>query len=139
MVAIEAADLVFAVDSVPAVLAVSDDTFIVYTSNAFAILGLRALYFLLAGLLDRFHYLSKGLALILAFIGVKLTLQAPHKIVSTDIPEIPSLVSLAVIVAVLAASIGLSMARPVHQDVPEEVEDAIEQSPLTDAEPADNR
>ncbi len=63
----------------PAVLAVSDDAFIVYTSNAFAILGLRALYFLLAGLLDRFHYLGKGLALILAFIGVKLILQAAHK------------------------------------------------------------
>ena len=76
VVAIEAADLVFAVDSVPAVLAVSDDPFIVYSSNAFAILGLRALYFLLAGLLERFHLLSKGLAVILAFIGVKLVLQA---------------------------------------------------------------
>ena len=76
VVAIEAADLVFAVDSVPAVLAVSDDPFIVYSSNAFAILGLRALYFLLAGLLEKFHYLSKGLAIILAFIGVKLVLQA---------------------------------------------------------------
>ncbi|MET9366595.1 TerC family protein [Streptomyces griseoflavus] len=110
--AIEAADLVFAVDSVPAVLAVSSDIFIVYTSNAFAILGLRALYFLLAGLLDRFHYLSVGLALILAFIGVKLVLQASHKTISTSVPEIPSLVSLAVIVVVLAASIGLSMLRP---------------------------
>ncbi|MFI9542472.1 TerC family protein [Streptomyces sp. NPDC052016] len=110
--AIEAADLVFAVDSVPAVLAVSSDAFIVYTSNAFAILGLRALYFMLAGLLDRFHYLSKGLALILAFIGVKLILQASHETISTAVPEIPSLVSLAVIVAVLAVSIGLSMARP---------------------------
>ncbi|MFF6875807.1 MULTISPECIES: TerC/Alx family metal homeostasis membrane protein [unclassified Streptomyces] len=110
--AIEAADLVFAVDSVPAVLAVSSDAFIVYTSNAFAILGLRALYFMLAGLLDRFHYLSKGLALILAFIGIKLILQASHETISTAVPEIPSLVSLAVIVAVLAASVGLSMARP---------------------------
>ncbi|MDK1342386.1 TerC family protein [Streptomyces sp. 378] len=110
--AIEAADIVFAVDSVPAVLAVSSDAFIVYTSNAFAILGLRALYFMLAGLLDRFHYLSKGLALILAFIGVKLILQASHKTISTAIPEIPSLVSLAVIVTVLAVSVGLSMARP---------------------------
>ena len=94
VVAIEAADLVFAVDSVPAVLAVSDNAFIVYSSNAFAILGLRALYFLLAGLLEKFHYLSKGLALILAFIGVKLVLQAGHKVISTSIPEIPSLVSL---------------------------------------------
>ena len=112
VVAIEAADLVFAVDSVPAVLAVSDDAFIVYTSNAFAILGLRALYFLLAGLLDRFHYLSKGLAIILAFIGVKLILQAAHKMISTGIPEIPSLVSLAVIVVVLAGSVVLSIRNP---------------------------
>ncbi|MEN8655344.1 TerC family protein [Streptomyces sp. 21So2-11] len=110
--AIEAADLIFAVDSVPAVLAVSDDAFIVYTSNAFAILGLRALYFMLSGLLDRFHYLSMGLAIILAFIGVKLILQASHKIFSSAIPEIPSPVSLAVIVVVLATSVVLSVRRP---------------------------
>jgi tellurite resistance protein TerC len=110
--AIEAADLVFAVDSVPAVLAVSDNAFIVYTSNAFAILGLRALYFLLAGLLDRFHYLSKGLALILSFIGVKLILQASHKLFSTSIPEIPSPISLAVIVTILALSVVLSIRYP---------------------------
>lgn len=110
--AIEAADLVFAVDSVPAVLAVSDSAFIVYTSNAFAILGLRALYFLLAGLLDRFHYLSKGLALILSFIGVKLILQASHKLFSTSIPEIPSPLSLAVIATILAMSVVLSIRHP---------------------------
>lgn len=116
--AVEAADLIFAVDSVPAVLAISDDPFIVYTSNAFAILGLRALYFLLAGLLDRFHYLSTGLALILSFIGVKLILQASHKLFSSSIPEIPSPVSLAVIVAVLAGSVALSIRypRPIAQD-----------------------
>ncbi|GGS26520.1 hypothetical protein GCM10010269_76420 [Streptomyces humidus] len=107
--AIEAADLIFAVDSVPAVLAVSDDTFIVYTSNAFAILGLRALHFMPAGLLDRFHYLNKGLAIILAFIGVKLILQASHKMISPGIPEIPSPISLAVIVIVLAGSVVLSL------------------------------
>ena len=116
VVAIEAADLVFAVDSVPAVLAVSNDAFIVYSSNAFAILGLRALYFLLAGMLERFHYLSKGLAIILGFIGVKLILQAGHKVISTSIPEIPSLVSLGVIVAVLAASIVLSLRQPADED-----------------------
>jgi tellurite resistance protein TerC len=114
VVAIEAADLVFAVDSVPAVLAVSDDAFIIYTSNAFAILGLRALYFLLAGMLEKFHLLSKGLAIILGFIGVKLVLQAAHKTISTSIPEIPSLVSLGVIVTVLAASVLLSLWRPAH-------------------------
>lgn len=112
VVAIEAADLVFAVDSVPAVLAVSDDAFIVYSSNAFAILGLRALYFLLSGLLEKFHYLSKALAVILAFIGVKLILQASHKVIDSSIPEIPSLVSLGVIIALLGGSIVLSLLKP---------------------------
>lgn len=129
VVAIEAADLVFAVDSVPAVLAVSDDPFIVYSSNAFAILGLRALYFMLSGLLERFHYLSKGLAIILAFIGVKLVLQAAHKTISTAIPEIPSLVSLGVIVAVLAGSIILSLRKPAEPaalDGPSEVDEPAE-------------
>jgi tellurite resistance protein TerC len=112
VVAIEAADLVFAVDSVPAVLAVSEDPFIVYSSNAFAILGLRALYFLLAGLLDRFHLLSKGLAVILSFIGVKLILEAAHKTISESVPEISSLASLAVILVVLSGSVVLSLRRP---------------------------
>jgi tellurite resistance protein TerC len=118
VVAIEAADLVFAVDSVPAVLAVSDDAFIIYTSNAFAILGLRALYFLLAGMLEKFHLLSKGLAIILGFIGVKLVLQAAHKTIRTSLPEIPSLVSLGVIVAVLAASVLLSLRHPAQVPPP---------------------
>jgi tellurite resistance protein TerC len=117
VVAIEAADLVFAVDSVPAVLAVSDDAFIVYSSNAFAILGLRALYFLLAGMLEKFSYLSKGLALILGFIGVKLILQASHKVFTTAIPEIPSLVSLAVIVVILAGSVLLSLRRSAEREL----------------------
>ncbi|MEU9221137.1 TerC family protein [Streptomyces sp. NPDC048376] len=121
--AIEAADLIFAVDSVPAVLAVSDDTFIVYTSNAFAILGLRALYFMLSGLLERFHYLSTGLAVILGFIGVKLILQALHKMVSPAVPEIPSPVSLAVIVVVLAVSVTLSLRRPVGAEDGKDGED----------------
>ncbi|MBC7303268.1 MAG: TerC family protein [Nocardia sp.] len=114
--AIEAADIVFAVDSVPAVLAVSDDPLIVYSSNAFAILGLRALYFLLSGMLERFHYLSTGLAIILAFIGVKLMLQAAHKTISTAVPEIPSLVSLGVIVVVLTISVVLSIRRPLPEE-----------------------
>ncbi|SFN11759.1 tellurite resistance protein TerC [Streptomyces sp. cf124] len=129
--AIEAADLIFAVDSVPAVLAVSDDAFIVYTSNAFAILGLRALYFMLAGLLDRFHYLNKGLAIILAFIGVKLILQASHKMISPDIPEIPSPVSLAVIVLVLAGSVVLSITRPAPTDAEEQTDEQKNASEAT--------
>ncbi len=116
VVAIEAADLIFAVDSVPAVLAVSDNTFIIYSSNAFAILGLRALYFLLAGMLKKFHHLGKGLAFILAFIGVKLFLQAGHKVISTSIPEIPSLVSLGVIVVALTVSIIASLRNPLPVD-----------------------
>lgn len=137
--AIEAADLVFAVDSVPAVLAVSSDAFIVYTSNAFAILGLRALYFMLAGLLDRFHYLSKGLALILSFIAVKLILQASHKTISTAVPEIPSLVSLAVIATILTVSIALSVLRPPPGDAEKapvaEVDRSAGSDPTGGAEP----
>jgi tellurite resistance protein TerC len=118
VVAIEAADLVFAVDSVPAVLAVSDEAFIVYSSNAFAILGLRALYFMLSGMLARFHHLGTGLAFILAFIGVKLFLQAGHKLVSTSIPEIPSLLSLGVILAALTAAIVASLRTPAPDATP---------------------
>jgi tellurite resistance protein TerC len=127
--AIEAADIIFAVDSVPAVLAVSDNAFIVYSSNAFAILGLRALYFLLAGMLERFHHLGKALAFILAFIGVKLFLQAAHKTISTSIPEIPSLLSLAVIVATLTVAVTLSLraSRPVATDTSALTEDRVKQ------------
>ncbi|GGM00457.1 TerC family protein [Nakamurella endophytica] len=135
VVAIEAADLVFAVDSVPAVLAVSSDPFIVYSSNAFAILGLRALYFLLAGMLQRFHHLGKGLAFILAFIGVKLVLQASHKVISPAVPEIPSLVSLGVIVVTLAVSIGLSLLRPAPE-ADDEPADTGEHAPVDGAGPA---
>jgi tellurite resistance protein TerC len=110
--AIEAADLIFAVDSVPAVLAVSSEPFIVFSSNAFAILGLRALFFLLSGLLERFHLLSKALAFILAFIGVKLFFQAGHEVISPSIPHIPTWVSLGVIVISLTLAIVLSLRHP---------------------------
>ncbi|MCW2526330.1 MAG: hypothetical protein JWM76_1190 [Pseudonocardiales bacterium] len=137
VVAIEAADLVFAVDSVPAVLAVSDDAFIVYSSNAFAILGLRALYFLLSGLLEKFHYLSKGLAVILAFIGAKLVLQAGHKVIDTSIPEIPSLASLGVIIVVLAASVVMSLRHPLPEEptVRTVPEDSDIQHPMNQDQP----
>jgi len=104
LVVIEVTDLLFAVDSVPAVLAVSRDVFVVYTSNIMAILGLRALYFVLAGMMNRFHHLGTGLALILIFIGAKMAF--------VDFVPIPTLVSLAVIVTVLAGSIVLSLLRP---------------------------
>lgn len=98
---VEATDVIFAVDSVPAVLAVSHEQFIVFSSNAFAILGLRALYFLLADMHSRFVYLQEGLAIILAFVGVKMLVHSWY--------HIPTWLSLVVIVIVLAASIGFSM------------------------------
>ncbi len=104
LVVIEVTDLLFAVDSVPAVLAVSKDVFVVYASNIMAILGLRALYFVLSGMMNRFHYLGTGLSLILIFIGVKMAI--------VHFVKIPSLVSLAVIVVVLTGAIVLSLLRP---------------------------
>ena len=108
LVVIEVTDLLFAVDSVPAVLAVSDDVYVVYTSNIMAILGLRALYFVLAGMMNRFHHLGLGLAVILIFIGVKMAIE--------HFQEIPSLISLAVIVGVLIVSIAVSLLRPPDGD-----------------------
>ncbi len=98
---VEATDVLFAVDSVPAVLAVSHEQFIVFSSNAFAILGLRALYFLLADMHARFVFLQEGLAIILAFVGMKMLIHSWY--------QIPTWLSLMVIVIVLAASIGFSM------------------------------
>ncbi len=98
---VEATDVIFAVDSVPAVLAVSHEQFIVFASNAFAILGLRALYFLLADMHTRFAYLQEGLAIILAFVGVKMLIAEWY--------HIPTWLSLTVIALVLAASIGFSL------------------------------
>lgn len=105
LLVVEFTDLVFAVDSIPAIFAVTTDPFIVYTSNVFAILGLRSLYFALAGSMHRFHRLKTGLALVLAFVGVKMLLaHSPWKI---DTP-----VSLAVIVLVLTASVIASLLWP---------------------------
>jgi len=103
LVMVETMDVVFAVDSVPAIFAITDDTFIVFTANVFAILGLRALYFLLAGTIPRFAYLQTGLALILVFVGAKMFL--------TDVGKLPVWISLAVIGAILAVSIGASLLR----------------------------
>jgi predicted tellurium resistance membrane protein TerC len=100
---VEFTDLVFAIDSIPAIFAVTQDPFIVYTSNVFAILGLRSLYFLLAGVVHRFVYLKYGLALVLVFVGIKMLL--------VDVYKIPILASLGFIAAVLAGSIGASLLR----------------------------
>ena len=100
---VEWSDLVFAVDSIPAVLAVSKDPFIVFTSNAFAILGLRSLYFALSGLMDKFCYLKYGLAGVLGFVGVKMML--------VDIAPIPIAVSLVIVLTIAATSILASLLR----------------------------
>jgi tellurite resistance protein TerC len=98
-------DLIFAVDSIPAILAITQDPFIVYTSNVFAILGLRALYFALAGIMQMFHYLHYGLSAILVFVGGKM--------VATDsLGKVPIGVSLSVIAALLATSIIASLLLP---------------------------
>src|SRR5262249_6693000 len=109
LVLIETTDVIFAVDSVPAVLAVSREQFIVFSSNAFAILGLRALYFLLADIRERFTYLQQGLAVILVYVGVKM--------IASYWYHIPTAISLSVIALVLAASILLSLRRARREEV----------------------
>ena len=102
LVFIELTDIVFALDSIPAIFGITNDPFIILTSNVFAILGLRALYFLLSGAMNRFHLLNYGLAIVLAFVGTKMLLEAVHV-------EIPIWLSLAVIVGVLAITVVLSL------------------------------
>lgn len=101
---VETTDVLFAVDSIPAVLAISRDAFIVYTSNVFAILGLRSMYFALAGLMDVFHLLHYGLSVVLVFIGVKM--------LGTHFFEIPIMLSLGIVLGVLTTSIILSLIFP---------------------------
>jgi tellurite resistance protein TerC len=102
LIFIEFTDIVFAIDSIPAIFGITRDPFIVLTSNVFAILGLRSLYFLLAGALNRLHLLSYGLAIVLGFVGVKMILEAVHV-------EVPIWLSLSVIVVVLGATTILSL------------------------------
>jgi len=103
LVLIESTDLIFAVDSIPAIFAVTQETFIVYTSNVFAILGLRSLYFLLAGVVDKFYYLKLGLSVVLVFVGTKMAI--------IDLYKIPVGLSLGVIAAILTTSIIASLMR----------------------------
>jgi len=104
LVVIEITDLIFAVDSIPAVLAISSDVFIVFTSNIFAIMGLRSMYFLLADIVDRFIYLKYGLAVILTFVGVKMVAAGIN-----EAWKVPSSVSLSVVASILAVSIAMSL------------------------------
>jgi len=104
LVLVELTDLIFAVDSIPAIFAVTRDPFIVFTANTFAILGLRAMYFLLADMAERFHLLNYGLALIVVFIGVKMLIM--------DLYKIPIPWMLGTVFAILALSIAASLLRP---------------------------
>ena len=106
LLVIETTDLVFALDSIPAIFAVTQDPFIVYTSNVFAILGLRSLYFVFAHIVDKFYYLKIGLAVILSYVGVKMVL--------ADLYPIPTFLSLAIIAVVLAIAIVASVIRTRH-------------------------
>ena len=110
MVAIASTDLLFALDSIPATFGVTSETFLVFSANAFALLGLRALYFLVKGLLDRLVYLSLGLSIILMFIGVKLIMTYLHE-EFTSIPKIPTSVSLAVIGMILLVATVASLVK----------------------------
>ena len=104
LVLVATLDLVFAVDSIPAIFAVTRETFVVYAANAFSLLGLASLYFVLAGIMGRFRYLNLGLAVVLVFVGAKMAL--------ADLYVIPVFVSLAIVVAALAAAVVASLVRP---------------------------
>ena len=104
LVMVETTDIIFAVDSIPAIFAITTDPFIVYASNVFAILGLRALYFLLARVIHQFHHLKLGLSAVLVFVGVKMLI--------ADLYHVPIAVSLAVIAVILAGSVAASLLRP---------------------------
>jgi tellurite resistance protein TerC len=111
LVAVETTDVVFAVDSIPAIFAVTTDTFVVFTSNAFALLGLRALYFLLAGAMLRLKYLKAGLAAVLALVGVKMLI--------TDLYKMPIAISLGAIAAILTVAITASLWKAGRTEAPE--------------------
>ncbi|MFT6804050.1 MAG: tellurite resistance protein TerC [Nitriliruptoraceae bacterium] len=124
---VEFTDVIFAVDSVPAILAISREPFIVFSANAFAILGLRALYFALAGMKDRFRYLDRGLAAILTFVGVKMLL--------LDIVHVPTSISLAVIACILAVAVATSLRASRRDDNEDnDVDAAVQPQQPTDAE-----
>lgn len=110
LVVIETTDIVFALDSIPAIMAITRDTFIIYSANAFAILGLRALYFALSGVMQLFHYLHYGLAFILVYIGIKMLLEGVY--------QIPILVTLGIIVTTLTLSVLMSIFFPKEIELP---------------------
>jgi len=130
LIVVEVTDLVFAVDSIPAIFGVTTDRFIVYTSNVFAILGLRTFYFLLAGVVERFHYLKVGLGVVLGFIGVKMLLPLLSRVTAAGLSglgyralgdrvhgfdDIPIGYALVIVAVVLLASVGASLIWPKMQ------------------------
>ena len=124
LVAIAFTDLIFALDSIPAIFGLTKDPYIVFTANAFALMGLRQLYFLLGGLMNKLIYLNEGLSVILGFIGIKLVLEAihgggTHKILGIHVPEISTQFSLAIIVITLLVTIIASLARTSKSKVAE--------------------
>ncbi len=121
LVVVEATDLAFAVDSVPAIIGITDDRFIVFTSNIFAILGLRSIYFVLAGMMESFRFLKVGLSLILGFVGTKMLL--------TDVIEIPVAVALGVVAAILVTSVIASIVLPRQGSAPPSLEEGGKPSP----------
>ena len=129
LVLVETTDLLFAVDSIPAIFAVTTDPFLVYTSNVFAILGLRSLYFLLAGVIHKFHFLKLGLSVVLVFVGAKMLL--------TDLYKVPVGVSLGVIALILVISVMASLAFPKAVAAHDPVEhDPLDPQPDSDGVPA---
>ena len=122
LVAVETTDVIFAVDSIPAVFAVTDDPFLVFTSNAFAILGLRALYFLLADLIDRFTYLKVGLAAVLVFVGIKM--------LASEVWHPPGWLPLVVIAAIIGLSVYISL----RSTRPGELADLADDRPMDDSD-----
>lgn len=118
LLVVEVSDLIFAVDSIPAIFAVTQDPFLIYTSNAFAILGLRSLYFALAAIIDKFHYLKYGLALVLSLIGVKM-------LAKDFLHHVPSWVTLSLVLGTLVASILASVIWPPKEEDLPEIEEII--------------
>jgi tellurite resistance protein TerC len=127
LIVVEVTDLVFAVDSIPAIFGITTDRFIVYTSNVFAILGLRTFYFMLASVVEKFHYLKFGLGIVLGFIGVKMLLPLITKVLAAGLhslgydafvpsiqsfKDIPIGIALGIVVAVLLASVAASLIWP---------------------------
>lgn len=129
LLVIESSDVIFAIDSIPAVFGITKDPFIVYTSNIFAILGLRSLYFLLAGVIDRFEYLKLGLSIVLGFVGVKMLTESISGYVMAHPIHVPIHWSLGFIATVLLASVGASLILSRPQDEVVQVEQT-EEGPL---------